>query len=100
MPMLSRSTNKCQDKPAQFHQNPQYKHSHKCGRKRIFRTNCAGRMVNSFSYQCRMLVTFANSLDIDQTRQNFGSDLYLNCVALRWVFFLRFFPENVNLKKR
>ena len=28
---------------------------------------------------CRLLITFANSLDADQARQNVGPDLDLNC---------------------
>ena len=35
--------------------------------------------VNSFVYLCRLLITFANSLDPDQARQNAGHDLDPNC---------------------
>ena len=31
---------------------------------------------------CRPLITFANSLDPDQDRQNVGPDLDLNCLTL------------------
>ena len=31
---------------------------------------------------CRLLITFANSLDPDQDRQNVGPDLDLNCLIL------------------
>ena len=30
---------------------------------------------------CRLLITFANSLDPDQARQNVGSDLDPNCLT-------------------
>ena len=30
---------------------------------------------------CRLLITFANSLDPDQDRQNVGPDLYPNCLC-------------------
>ena len=30
---------------------------------------------------CRLLITFANSLDQDQARQNVGPDLDLNCLT-------------------
>ena len=33
---------------------------------------------------CCLLITFANSLDPDQARQNVGPDLDLNCLTLRW----------------
>ena len=33
---------------------------------------------------CGLLITFANSLDPDQARQNVGSDLDPNCLILRW----------------
>ena len=39
-------------------------------------------MVNSFPASgdfCRLLLTFANSLDPDQARQNVGPDLDPNC---------------------
>ena len=41
---------------------------------------------NSFlasSNFCHLLITFANSLDTDQDRQNVGCDLDQNCLALR-----------------
>ena len=31
---------------------------------------------------CRLLITFANSLDPDQARQNVGPDLDLNCLTV------------------
>ena len=33
---------------------------------------------------CCLLITFANSLDPDQARQNVGPDLDPNCLILRW----------------
>ena len=35
-----------------------------------------------FAYECRLLITFANSLDPDQARQNVGPDLDPNCLTL------------------
>ena len=35
-----------------------------------------------FAYKCRLLITFANSLDPDQARQNVRPDLDPNCLAL------------------
>ena len=45
---------------------------------------------------CYLLISFANSLDPDQDRQNVGPDLFLNCLT-RW--FLREFFENVYFEK-
>ena len=47
----------------------------------------------------RLLITFANSLDPDQARQNIGSDLDINCLTLWWYSWKISF-ENVNLKKK
>ena len=55
--------------------------------------------VNSFPPSgnfCLLLITFVNSLDIDQAQQNFGPDLDPNCLM---VFLKDFFFEKVNLKK-
>ena len=44
-------------------------------------------LFNSFSASgnfCHLLITFANSLDPDQARQNVGSDLDPNCLTLWW----------------
>ena len=38
--------------------------------------------VNFFAYWCRLLITFANSLDPGQARQNVGPDLDPNCLTL------------------
>ena len=41
--------------------------------------------INSFHASgdlCRLLITFANSLDPDQARQNVGPDLDPNCLTL------------------
>ena len=35
-----------------------------------------------FAYQCRLLVTFANSLDPDLVRRNVGPNLDTNCLTL------------------
>ena len=49
-------------------------------------TQSAKRLnVNSFSASgdcSRLLITFANSLDSDQVRQNVGPDLDPNCLTL------------------
>ena len=39
-------------------------------------------VVTDFFLLCRLLITFANSLDPDQARQNVGPDLDLNCLTL------------------
>ena len=44
------------------------------------------------SYQCHLLITFANGLDSDQVWQNVGLDLDINCLTL--MVFLK-----VDLKK-
>ena len=46
---------------------------------------CVCRLFNSFHDSgdfCRLLITFANSLDTDQARQNVGPDLDPNCLML------------------
>ena len=43
-----------------------------------FRINALPNVTNS----CRLLITFAKSLDIDQARQNVGPDLDPNCLTL------------------
>ena len=56
--------------------------------------------INSFpasSDLCRLLITFANSLDPDQARQNVRPDLDPNCLTL--MVFLKEFFEKVILKK-
>ena len=42
------------------------------------------RTSRLFSDQCRLLITFANSLDPDQARQNVGPDLDRNYLTLWW----------------
>ena len=37
--------------------------------------------LSAFSDFCHLLITFANSLDPDQTRQNFEPDLDPNCLT-------------------
>ena len=39
---------------------------------------------------CHLLITFVNSLDPDQARQNVGPDLDPNCLTLIISFFLRY----------
>ena len=49
---------------------------------------------------CSLLITFANSLNPDQARQNIRPDLDPDCLILWWYVFLKdFFFETVNLKK-
>ena len=38
--------------------------------------------LNFFTYYCRLLITFANSLDPDQAKQNVGPDLDPNRLTL------------------
>ena len=47
---------------------------------------------------CRLLITFANSLDPDQAWQNVRPDLDPNCLTLLWYPWKIIF-EKVNLKK-
>ena len=59
------------------------------------------RRVNSFPASgnfCHLLITFANSLDQDQARQNVGPDLGPNCLTLWWYSWKNFF-ERVNFKE-
>ena len=58
--------------------------------------------LNSFptsGYFCHLLITFANSLDPDQARQNVGPDLDPNCLTLWWYSWKICFV-NVTLKKK
>ena len=48
---------------------------------------------------CRLLITFANSLDPDQDRQNVGPDLDPKPFDNQ-IMFLKEFFEEVNFKKR
>ena len=64
----------------------------------------AGAGFNSFPTSgniCRLLITFANSLDPDQARRNVGPDLDPNCLTLWW-YSLKdfFFFVKINLKKK
>ena len=61
--------------------------------------------VSSFLYSflasgdfCRLLKTFANSLDPDQARQNVGPDLDPNCLTLWW-YSWKIFLKKLILKK-
>ena len=47
---------------------------------------------------CCLLVTFTNSLDPDQYRQNIAPDLDPNCLTL--VVFLKELVENINFEKK
>ena len=38
--------------------------------------------IKKIIYLCHLLITFANSLDPDQARQNVGPDLDPNCLTL------------------
>ena len=52
-----------------------------------------------FVYKCRLLITFANSLDPDQVRQNVGPDLDPNCSDTLMVFQKEYF-EKVDFEKK
>ena len=47
---------------------------------------------------CRLLMTFANSLDSDQARQNVGPELDPNCLTL--MVFLKEFFRYVDFEKK
>ena len=54
---------------------------------------------------CRLLITFANSLDPDQAQQNVGPDLDPNCLTLwwySWKIFLKklIFKKNLQMTKK
>ena len=40
------------------------------------------KSFDSFHIECHLLITFANSLDPDQTRRSVGPDLDQNCLTL------------------
>ena len=50
-----------------------------------------------FACLCRLLITFANSLDPDQAQHNVRPDLDSNCLTL--MVFLKEFFEKVDFKK-
>ena len=54
--------------------------------------------LNSLPTKCRLLITFANSLDPDQARQNVGPDLDQNCLTL-WSYSWKNFSKKLILKK-
>ena len=55
-------------------------------------------VVWSFEKKCCLLITFANTLDLDQDRQYVGPDLNPN--HLRLIMFLKeFFEKSFNLEK-
>ena len=41
-------------------------------------------VAGEFVYQCRLLITSANSLDPDQAQQIIGPDQGPNCLTFRW----------------
>ena len=55
-------------------------------------------LVNSLPTECRLLITFANSLDPDQARHNVGPDLDPNCLTFRW-YSKKNFSKKLILKK-
>ena len=56
-------------------------------------------LLNSLLYtECCLLITFANKLDPDQTRQNVGPDPDPNCLTLWWYFWKNFWKKLI-LKK-
>ena len=54
-------------------------------------------MLNSFTSVDHLPITFANSLDPDQARQNVGPDLDPNSLTLWWYSWLFF--EKVDFEK-
>ena len=54
-----------------------------------------------FIFYCRLPITFANSLDPDQARQNVGPDLDPICVTqIMQMVFLREFFEKVDFEEK
>ena len=52
---------------------------------KVVSTSCfVFNSLSSRGHFCCLLITFANSLDSDQARQNVGPDLDPNCLTLRW----------------
>ena len=51
--------------------------------------------MQHFAYYCRLLMTFANSLDPDQARQNVGPDLDTN-----WLTMMLFLKEFFAIVKK
>ena len=47
-----------------------------------------------------MLITFANSLDPDQARQNVGPDLDPNCLKFDSIFSKKNFSKKVDLENK
>ena len=54
---------------------------------------------NSLPTECHLLITFANSLDSDQARQNLRPDWDWICLTLRWYSFKEF-TEKVDFEKK
>ena len=50
---------------------------------KVFAKNVFNSLPTSGNFCC-LLITFANSLNPDQARQNVGPDLDPNCLTLRW----------------
>ena len=61
-----------------------------------FLWTCSNSVLASGDF-CRLLITFANSFDPDQDRQNVGPDLDPNCLTLWWYSRKNF--DNVNFEK-
>ena len=47
---------------------------------------CNSPSITHCLLYCRLLITFANSLEPDQARQNIGLDLDQNCLTLKLFF--------------
>ena len=61
---------------------------------------CHVTMFNSYLASgdfCHLLITFANSLELDQDRQNVGPDLDPNCFTM--IVFRKIFFEQVYFEK-
>ena len=52
------------------------------------------------SHCAPMLMTYANSFDLDQARQNDGSDLDPNCLTLTLKVFMKEFFDKNNFEKK
>ena len=65
----------------------------------LLHNNCMLSVLIRIGDFCHLLITFANSLDQDQARQNEGPDLDPNCLTHWWYSWKIFFFEKDNFKK-
>ena len=56
-------------------------------------------MLTLLHYKCRLLMSFENSLDQDQVRQN-GLDLDLNCFTFWWYSWIYFYHKIISSRQK